>query len=68
MLQLLHIMEEWTATLENMEEINTIYFMLILKRPLIRYHTTLCIIEKNCRVIILMLSNGLDDSSAITKS
>ena len=37
MLQLLHIMEEWTSALEKGGEINTIYADF-LKRPLIRYH------------------------------
>jgi len=40
MLQLLHIMEEWAAALENGGQINTIYtdFILILKKTFDKVH------------------------------
>jgi len=48
MLQLLHIMEEWTAALEKGGQINTIYADFEKD-----FGTTSFIIFKNCIVIIL---------------
>ena len=63
MLQLLHIMEEWTAALENGGQVNTIYADFEKAFDKVPHHLLL----KNSIVIILtyMLSNGLDHSSVI---
>jgi len=51
MLQLLHIMEEWTAALENGGQINTIYANFEKAFDKIPHHLLL---KKKCRVITLM--------------
>jgi len=39
MLQLLHMLDKWTEYLENGGQIDVTVFIVILKRPLIRYFT-----------------------------